>query len=58
MVQNPKTEKSELGFYLITYEKMDTEDVMKCMKVMLKPEKAEAAQRRKDQGAKWRRTKR
>ena len=46
MAQNAKNEKSEPGFYLLTYVKSQ-EEAKERTKVMLKQEKAETVQRRR-----------
>jgi hypothetical protein len=51
MVEQPKTGKQVLGFYKITYEKMNAEQASERMGVMVKQAKAEAVQRRKDEAA-------
>jgi hypothetical protein len=55
MVKHPKTGKEVPGFHKITYEKLSLEQASERMSAMVNQAKAEAAQRKKDQAAMWKR---
>ncbi|KAH6062604.1 hypothetical protein HBI64_011540 [Parastagonospora nodorum] len=51
MTENSKTGKKEVGFYTITYEKLEPEQATARGEVLLRQAKAEATQRKKDEAA-------
>ncbi|KAH3972517.1 hypothetical protein HBI56_000360 [Parastagonospora nodorum] len=55
MTENSKTGKKEVGFYTITYEKLEPEQATARGEVLLRQAKAEATQRKKDEAAERRR---
>jgi len=55
MTENPKTGNKEVGFYTITYEKLEPEQAPARSEALVRRAKAEATQRKKDEAAERRR---
>ncbi|KAH6414233.1 hypothetical protein HBI14_122870 [Parastagonospora nodorum] len=55
MIENSKTGKKEVGFYTITYEKLEPEQATARGEVLLRQAKAETTQHKKDEAAERRR---